>query len=201
VGPRFSLIVIVLSLLATACTSKALSYDEEIAAWHATKDEFMREADDSPVPKDKRAAFPPLLYFPTNPDYRVPAALTVAPSDTVLEMPTSTGQRRRMHRIGTLEFTLKGEALKLTAFVEEANKDLERLFVPFGDRTNGTETYPGGRYLDLDRTATGIYDLDFNRAYHPFCLYNPTYDCPIPPRENRLGTPIRAGEKMSSAAH
>ena len=62
--------------------------------------------------------------------------------------------------------------------------------------TNGTETYPGGRYLDLDRTATGIYDLDFNRAYHPFCFFNPTYDCPVPPRENRLTIPIRAGEQL-----
>ena len=68
--------------------------------------------------------------------------------------------------------------------------------VPFHDLTNGTETYAGGRYLDLDRTATGIYDLDFNRAYNPFCLFNPTYDCPVPPRENRLTLPIRAGEKI-----
>ena len=74
--------------------------------------------------------------------------------------------------------------------------DLRRLFVPFGDLTNGTETYPGGRYLDLDRTATGIYDLDFNRAYHPFCLFNPKYDCPVPPRENRLKLPVRAGERL-----
>ena len=65
------------------------------------------------------------------------------------------------------------------------------------DLTNGTETYPGGRYLDLDRTATGIYDLDFNRAYHPFCYYNSSYDCPVPPAENRLKMPIRAGEKLS----
>ena len=63
------------------------------------------------------------------------------------------------------------------------------------------ETYPGGRYLELDRTATGIYDLDFNRAYHPFCYYNPKYDCPYPPRENRLTTPIRAGEKMGTPPH
>jgi len=73
---------------------------------------------------------------------------------------------------------------------------MRRLFVPFGDLTNGNETYPGGRYLDLDRTATGIYDLDFNRAYHPFCVYNSSYDCPYPPRENRLAVPIRAGERL-----
>jgi uncharacterized protein (DUF1684 family) len=61
--------------------------------------------------------------------------------------------------------------------------------------------YPGGRYLELDRTPTGIYDLDFNRAFHPFCYYNPQYDCPYPPRENRLPVPVRAGEKMGPAGH
>ena len=53
--------------------------------------------------------------------------------------------------------------------------------------------------MDLERTATGVYDLDFNRAYHPFCLFNATYDCPVPPRENRLPTPIRAGEQLGAS--
>jgi uncharacterized protein len=181
-----------------ACSTPDVPYDQEIANWHAEKDRFMRESPESPVIADKRASFPPLSYFPINPEYRVPASLEVAPSDDVLEMLTSTGQKRKMRRIGSLTFTLKNEALTLTAFVEATDTDLRRLFVPFNDRTNGTETYPGGRYLDLDRTGTGIYDLDFNRAYHPFCLYNATYDCPIPPRENRLRIPIRAGERLGT---
>jgi uncharacterized protein (DUF1684 family) len=131
----------------------------------------------------------------------VPAALTVNRSGAVVEIPTSTGQRRPHQRVGTLSFTLKGQRLTLTAFVEVGQEDMRRLFVPFGDLTNGTETYPGGRYLELERTATGIYDLDFNRAYHPFCYYNPKYDCPYPPRENRLPLPIRAGERMDPAGH
>ena len=74
---------------------------------------------------------------------------------------------------------------------------MRQLFVPFGDLTNGTETYPGGRYLELERTATGIYDLDFNRAFHPFCYYNPKYDCPYPPRENRLTCRSAPGKKWA----
>jgi uncharacterized protein len=196
-------LILLLFVTLVACSSCSsgpeLTHEEAIAAWHAEKDAFMREAEDSPVPKDKRAGFPALTYFSTNGDYRVPAALTVERSDKYIELPTSTGQRRRMQRIGSLDFTLKGEPFKLSAFAEDGDRDLRRLFVPFGDRTNGTETYPAGRYIDLERTATSIYELDFNRAYHPFCLYNPTYDCPIPPRENRLATPIRAGEKLGAA--
>jgi uncharacterized protein (DUF1684 family) len=190
-----------LLLLTIACTAKRVTYLEEIMAWHATKDQFMQQSAESPIPPERRGSFPPLSYFPVEPEYRVPAVLTVNRSDDVIEIPTSRGERRPHQRVGTLSFTLKGKLLTLTAFIEIGQEDMRRLFVPFGDLTNGTETYPGGRYLDLERTATGIYDLDFNRAYHPFCYYNPAYDCPYPPRENRLAIPIRAGERMGPAGH
>ena len=191
-------LVIVCALLGlAACTAASIPYDQEIATWRADKDRFMRESSQSPVVAAERATFPPLPYYPINQEYRVPASLNVARAADILEMQTSTGLRRRMQRIGALEFTLRGQPLKLTAFGEENDADLRRLFVPFHDLTNGSETYPGGRYLDLERTATGVYDLDFNRAYHPFCVFNATYDCPVPPRENRLPVPIRAGEKLA----
>jgi uncharacterized protein (DUF1684 family) len=181
-----------------ACSRPPASYPDQIAAWHAEKDRFMHESPQSPVPEDKRASFPPLPYFPLDPVYRVPAMLQPAPPGPAVEMPTSTGQRRQMRRVGTLAFTLKGQPMSIGAFVEADEKDMRRLFVPFGDLTNGVETYSGGRYLDLERTPTGIYDLDFNRAYHPFCLFNATYDCPYPPAESRLKVPIRVGERLAA---
>ncbi len=190
------LVTTAILLIATACSKTPVPYPEQISAWHAEKDRFMRESAESPVPADKRASFPPLTYFPTDPAYRVPAQLTVVEGGPPIDMLTSTGQLRKMRRVGVLSFTLKGQPLTLGAFVEADEADMRRLFVPFGDLTNGTETYPGGRYLDLDRTATGIYDLDFNRAYHPFCFFNSRYDCPYPPAENRLKVPIRAGERL-----
>jgi hypothetical protein len=189
--------VVALALLAVSCTGAPLPYPEEIAAWRAEKDAFMRSSSESPVPSDKRGSFPPLPYYPIDEQYRVPAGLSVISSDQIIELSLSTGQTRKMRRIGTLEFTLKGESLTLTAFADVNDAQLSRLFVPFGDLTSGTETYQGGRYIDLDRTASGIYDLDFNRAYHPFCVFDARYECPIPPRENRLKVAIRAGEKLS----
>ena len=47
--------------------------------------------------------------------------------------------------------------------------------------------------------TTGLYDLDFNRAYHPFCYFDETYDCPYPPPQNRLNTAVFAGEKLPPA--
>ena len=188
-----------LAIASAGCTSSPpASYPDQIAEWHAEKDRFMRESPESPVPADRRATFPPLPYFATDQAFRVPAALRPAAVNATMEMLTSTGQRRLMRRVGTLAFTLQGQTLSLGAFVEADQQDLRRLFVPFGDLTNGVETYNAGRYLELDRTATGFYDLDFNRAFHPFCLFNSGYDCPYPPPENRLKLPIRAGEKLSA---
>lgn len=181
---------------AVACHPAERPYAEEIADWRTRNDMFMR-SESSPVPATGRAAFPPLAYFPVDEQFRVPAALKIARGEDTMEMSTSTGTRRLMRRIGTLEFTLLGTPLTLTAFAEASDTTLLRLFVPFGDLTNQSETYRAGRYLDLDRTPTGLYDLDFNRAYHPYCLFNPTYECPIPPRENRLAVSVRAGERLS----
>jgi uncharacterized protein (DUF1684 family) len=192
--------VALLTIALAACRPTARPYTEQIGESRAEKDRYMRSTE-SPVPPGERDRFPALSYFSISSDYRVPAALTLIPGNIVIEMSTSTGQRRQMRRVGTLKFTLKGQLLSLTAFVEMPQNDVRHLFVPFADLTNGTETYEGGRFLDLDRTATGIYDLDFNRAYHPFCLFNPTYDCPVPPRENRLPVPVRAGEKLPPQGH
>ena len=197
---RRAALAIVVAAAFAGCSAPA-SYPDEIAAWHADKDRFMRESSESPVPPEKRASFPALSYFPTDPAYRVPAMLHPDTTGAPMEMLTSTGQHRQMRRVGTLGFSVNGQPLSLGAFVEATQTDLRRLFVPFGDLTNGVETYNGGRYLELDLTATGVYDLDFNRAFHPFCLYNSSYDCPYPPPENRLKVPIRAGEKLSTPRH
>ena len=50
--------------------------------------------------------------------------------------------------------------------------------------------------LDLDRTVTGLYELDFNVAYNPSCYFSPMYSCPIPPKENHLSIAVQAGERV-----
>lgn len=186
-------------LVAAACSpsTPALSWSDQLAADRAEKDRAFREDAASPLLPDDKPSFTGLSYFSPDESYRVPASLGAAGGDarSTVKMPTSTGLMRDMVRVGRLEFVLKSQSLALSAFVE-AGQPLDRLFVPFADRTTGTETYAGGRYLDLDRTPTGIYDLDLNRAYHPYCYYNPKYDCPYPPPENRLTVPIRAGERL-----
>jgi uncharacterized protein (DUF1684 family) len=200
--PGWSVLIgIAIALASSACSGKppenGADYVAQIAVARAEKDAEFRKSPD-PVPDNRKAELLPLAYFPIDPDYSVPAALKPSTDDTAVPMPTSTGAQRQMRRAGTLEFMLKGQPLKLTAFIEVGAPDMNRLFVPFSDMTSGTETYPAGRYLDLDRSKTGVYVIDFNRAYHPYCYYNPTWDCPYPPAENRLKIPVRAGEKRKS---
>ena len=190
-------------VLSAACSPTQVeddaSFARSLAEFRAAKEQAFQEHD-SPVPPARRGELLPLAYFPGSSDYRVPAVLRVEQDRVTLEMPTSTGERRLMQRVGTLEFALKGQSLALGAFTEASAPNMDRLFVPFVDLTSGTETYPAGRYLDLDRTRTGLYVIDFNRAYNPYCYYNSTYDCPYPPRENRLKVPVRAGEKMRESS-
>lgn len=160
------------------------------------KDEFFREPD-SPVPIERRGALLPLHYYDPDPAYRVPAALEVSPDQPIYDVPTSTGVIRPMQRVGILKFALNGTPMQLSAFVEAPVRSIDTLFIPFKDPTNESETYAAGRYLDLPRTATGHYDLDFNRAYHPYCYYNEDYECPYPPPENRLAPTIPAGERLA----
>lgn len=170
---------------------------KEIEAHRADVDRFMREDAASPIPTNKKSVLIPLRYYPPDPSFSVPAVLNVkSGARPVMEVPTSTGAPRRVELVGTLDFTLRGQKLALSAFVDEGTRQIRQLFVPFADITSGTDTYPAGRYLDLEPTATGIYTIDFNRAYNPYCAYNNTYECPLPPPSNRLKVEITAGEKI-----
>lgn len=194
-------VLLFLSLIALSACSPSVpasaSYPDKIAAERASKDDMFRnDPKESPIKPGEMDQFVPLSYFPIDESYAVPAQLQPATERITAQMPTSTGTIREMTRLGTLVFTLKGQPLKLAAFAEGNSP---RLFVPFSDLTSGTETYQAGRYMNLDPTPTGIYIVDFNIAYQPYCYYNAEYECPLPPRENRLTVPIRAGERLRKA--
>jgi uncharacterized protein (DUF1684 family) len=202
--PRLILASLALAV-AAACTSGPgpiddRPYIEQIQALRRDKDQMLRSAPDSPIPAETRASFPGLPYYDIKPEFRVPAFLTEHRTDPplVIEMQETDGQTVKMRRVGTLGFSLGAAQYTLTAFADIDARTVDTLFVPFGDLTNGTETYQGGRFLNLRRTPTGLYDLDFNQAFHPYCVYNPTWICPVPPRENRLAVAIPAGEKLGA---
>ncbi|MEV4619522.1 DUF1684 domain-containing protein [Asanoa sp. NPDC049573] len=93
---------------------------------------------------------------------------------------------------GDILFTLDGVDYAFDAFDDDGT-----LLLVFGDRTNGVETYASGRFLFVPRApGDDRVVLDFNRAFVPPCGFSGQYNCPMPPRQNRFGLAVRAGEKL-----
>lgn len=177
----------------------AIPYPEAIKQFRAGKDEYFRTDPGSPIPPEQREGFDGLPYFPVEPSLRFDD-LTLSPytgtEPVRFQIPTSDGRLRPAERAGVFRFPLGGGERTLTGYRFEGGDD-ESVFVPFLDETSGTETYGAGRYLDLFREEDGTYSLDFNLAYHPSCVYDPRFSCPLTPAENRLPLRIEAGERLA----
>jgi len=158
------------------------------------KDDFFKSSN-SPLLAEDRGKFSGLDYYPVNPELRFQVRLQRYSSPKSIRMATNTGEIRSGLLYGFFEFTVEGKDCKVQVYRLEESFSEPALFIPFLDATSGAETYEGGRYIDLTENTSGIYDLDFNRAYNPYCVYNPEYSCPTPPKENTVTAHIRAGEK------
>jgi uncharacterized protein len=177
---------------------------ETAARFRAAKDGLFRDHPASALPPERRESFAGLAYWPYDPAGRVVARFTADAEEAPATVPVSRdGEDMAFSRIGWLDFDLAGAACRLGAFWIHGYAG--GLFVPFRDRTSGTETYGAGRYLldtikgaDLGSDArAGTVVLDFNYAYHPSCAYDPRWACPLAPPENRLAVPVRFGERLT----
>ncbi len=138
-----------------------------------------------------------LNFFPVSAAYIVPARLERYEDPEVITMPTSSDRLAEYRVYGRVSFELLGRPDTLTVFettmtqLPEEYRNL--LFLPFRDRTTGTDTYGGGRYLDLPKPGGDRILIDFNRAYHPYCAYSYGYSCPVPPAANFVDQRVEAG--------
>ncbi|HYG00908.1 MAG TPA: DUF1684 domain-containing protein [Chryseosolibacter sp.] len=171
------------------------AYFEQIQKERKEKDHFMRTAKESPI-TDKEN-FKGLNYFKADIRFKIIADLTPITERKAVILATNDGKEERYLEYAYASFTLDGKENKLLILeIMDMGPFRGKLFLAFGDETSAVETYGAGRYLDINKTpgATTI-TLDFNKAYNPYCAYNHTFSCPLPPRENLLTVAIRAGEK------
>jgi uncharacterized protein len=173
------------------------AYIEQIASDRYEKDQYMRTADDSPFAKSK-SEFTGLKYFEPDLNYRIVASLEYVEGRKVILLPTSDGKEQRYMDYAYAEFNLDGVSNRLLILeVMDLGPFRGKLFLAFGDETSGKETYGAGRYLDIDKVpGANTITLDFNNAYNPYCAYDNSFSCPLPPRENLLKVAIKAGEKI-----
>ena len=167
--------------------------------FQAQQNSFFKDASKSPLkPKDLKA-FEGLVFFPIDSLFVVNAKLKRTPNTPFFEMKTTTKRVTKERVFGVLSFTINNESYNLNVYQAAPDPDDEAesdyLFLPFLDNTNGSETYGGGRYIDLSIPEGDQLTVDFNKSYNPYCAYNEKYSCPIVPRENYLPLKINAGVK------
>jgi uncharacterized protein (DUF1684 family) len=161
--------------------------------WRERRDELFRSHPQSALPEAERAAFRGLPYHEYDPAFAFTAAVRALPRESY-DVDTSTGGVIRFVRFGAVDLPIG------TLEVMWLDEYSGGVFLPFRDATSGKTTYGGGRYLldtakgaDLGSSGDALV-LDFNFAYHPSCVYDPKWTCPLAPLSNRLSSAVEAGE-------
>ena len=161
--------------------------------WRAQRDELFRSHPQSALPASERAAFRGLPYRDYDPAFAFTAKVRSVTRESY-DVDTSTGGVIRFVRFGAVDIPLG------TLEVLWLDEYSGGVFLPFRDATSGKTTYGGGRYLldtakgaDLGSSGDTLV-LDFNFAYHPSCVYDPKWTCPLAPLSNRLTVAVEAGE-------
>jgi uncharacterized protein len=173
------------------------AWRKELETERAMKNEFMARHPESPFVSG-RVPFHELVYFPPDRSYCVSGKLERVSPPAEAYLRTNRDNQAVMRYLGDLAFRLHGRALRLRLY--HAGEGVgTSVFVPFRDATSGGESYGPGRYLTLELNENDVYELDFNRAFNPYCAYTDDFECSFPPAENDLPVPVRAGEKAWAA--
>lgn len=172
-------------------------YTQGVETERAMKDQFMAHHAESPFVAERVDGFTGLHYFPVDDSFRVAATLARLEVPVEAYLRTNRDGQAVMRHLGDLVFRLEGRPYRLRVF--HAGEGVgTSVFVPFRDATSGDESYGPGRYLTLELNESDEYELDFNRAFNPYCAYTDAFECAFPPSENDLAVAIRAGEKVWS---
>jgi len=168
-----------------------------VMEWRKEMDEFFKTHQRSPLAPQEKKVFKGLKYYKFDSNYAFSGeikrfVLHINNPDYYATFLTNKGTNKRYIRYGKFHFQLDGKEHTLQIYKSILS---DTLFIPFKDKTNGKETYEGGRYIDAEILPGYKIVLDFNMAYHPSCAYNEKFICVLPPRENMMEVEIRAGEK------
>lgn len=191
------LLLLLMPLTGCSQNTPSTSHQDEIKIFQYDMNIKFADKNTTILTKKDFKKFSSLDFFPIDSNYRIEAKFDLNENPKLFEMPTTTDRLPIYKTFGVATFELNGEKYQLHVY---QNQELilkpgykDHLFIPFMDKTNGNESYGGGRYLDLEDPKGDTIILDFNKAYNPYCAYNYKYSCPIPPLENHLEVAIKAG--------
>lgn len=199
-------LLLCLSLIILNCTdSKEKSFIDDNLSFQYEMNKRYANPEESPLTKEDVKTFKKLDFFEIDKNYKVTAQLILTPDAPVFEMQTTTDRLPLYKKYGIAKFSINGISCELSLYRnQEYLSSLEYghlLFIPYNDATNGTLTYGGGRFIDVEIPENGenTIVIDFNKSYNPLCAYNHKFSCPIPPSENNINVEILAGEKAYKA--
>jgi uncharacterized protein (DUF1684 family) len=182
-----------------AAVRRAPDPAEAWAQWRAGRDALFTTHPQSPVPESDRPVFDGSPFFDYDAEWRVVADVESVDGEAALIDHSGEGTTRFV-RFGVAHAVVGNEVIDLDLYWLDSYGG--GLFLPFRDGTSGNQTYGGGRYLldtakgaDLG-TEDGRLVLDFNFAYHPSCVWDDRWSCPLAPPGNRLDVEILAGERL-----
>ena len=171
--------------------------EKHVMEWRKDRDNFFKSHPRSPLTSRDKKNFKSLKYYPIDPQYVFCGqieryVLNINNPKYYATFLTNKGTNKRYIRYGKFHFKVGRKDYALEIYKSILS---DTLFIPFKDRTNGKETYEGGRYIDAEILPGYKIVLDFNMAYYPSCAYNDKFTCALPPRENTLEIAIPAGER------
>ncbi|UMB53670.1 DUF1684 domain-containing protein [Lutibacter sp. A64] len=193
--------------LFTNCSTKTNSYTEEIKQFQYKLNTQFATPKESPLTKEDLKTFKSLDFFDIDETYKVEANFELTPNTPIFAMPTTTDRLPLYRKYGIATFTLNGKKLELSLYQHQTTStsysDENLLFLPYKDTSNGTTSYGGGRYIDIEtpKKDSNTIIIDFNKSYNPYCAYNHKFSCPIPPIENNLAVAILVGVKTYNKSH
>ena len=152
---------------------------------------LMVQEGDSPLPPEKQATFTGIRFYPFAPEWRFVGDLERIVPAKVVAVPDTKGNTQSYLEYGRFSFEHEGRVGTLV--VHRPAEHPEQYFIAFTDSSSGGDTYGGGRYVHLDSLDTHRFVLDFNKAYNPYCAWDASWICPLPPPENALPFAVRAG--------
>lgn len=172
------------------------AYVQEVERARSEREQAFRSQSWSPVPESRRADWEGLQYYPVDPSLRLQGPLIRVVNGRRFDIVTTSGELRPCREIGYFLVDLGAGPEKLPVYelLDQRSRE-ENLFIPFADATTGTETYPAGRYLEVEPVERGLYLLDFNTVYNPSCAYGGSFQCPVAPEESHLRAAVHVGER------
>lgn len=213
---KIALVMLLLpAILLSACSKKeeapgAMVMSPQVfEAWEIALVEMRIEKNEqffapatTPLPAEAMDGFEGLNYYFPKAELRFQIPFIAEAGTDTVSLTKRKGQTVPYIRHGKVAFTHEGQVHHLDVFGPANSSQGEYLWLPFFDTTSGTETYGGGRYLDVKIDDEGLVDLDFNYAYNPLCDYNAEkYNCTLPPAGNKLPFAVEAGEQTYNKGH